>query len=71
MKNQSAVEWLVSILNKEGFAPVLTNEEIQQAEEMEKDQTIEFANSFYDNCVLQYGGLEKSAEQYHNETFNK
>jgi hypothetical protein len=31
MKNQSAVEWLVSILNKEGFAPVLTNEEIQQA----------------------------------------
>ena len=70
MKNQSAVEWLVSILNKEGFAPVLTNEEIQQAKEMEQEQTIEFADSFYDNCVLQYGGLEKSAEQYYNETFN-
>jgi hypothetical protein len=71
MKNQSAVEWLVSILNKEGFAPVLTNEEIQQAKEMEQEQTIEFADSFYDNCVLQYGGLEKSAEQYYNEAFKK
>jgi hypothetical protein len=38
MKNQSAVEWLVSILNKEGFAPVLTNEEIQQAKAMEEEQ---------------------------------
>ena len=38
MKKQTAVEWLVSILNKQGFAPVLTDEEIQQAEEMEKEQ---------------------------------
>jgi len=35
---QTAVEWLVSILNKEGFAPVLTNEEIKQAKEIEKQQ---------------------------------
>ena len=38
MKNQTAVQWLVSILNKQGFAPVLTDEEIQQAKEMEKEQ---------------------------------
>jgi hypothetical protein len=36
----------------------------------EKDQMIEFANSFYDECGMQYGGLEKSAEEYYNETFN-
>jgi len=38
--------------------------------EEEKEQMIEFANSFYDDCGMQYGGLEKSAEQYYNETFN-
>jgi hypothetical protein len=36
----------------------------------EEEQMIEFANSFYDDCGMQYGGLEKSAEQYYNETFN-
>jgi hypothetical protein len=40
-KQQTAVEWLVSILNKEGFAPVLTEEEIHQALKMEKEQLIE------------------------------
>jgi uncharacterized membrane protein len=43
---------------------------IEQAKEMEKDRMIEFANSFYDNCGMQYGGLEKSAEEYYNETYN-
>ena len=38
--------------------------------EAEKEQMIEFANSFYDNCGLQYGGLEKSAEEYYNEKYN-
>ena len=37
----------------------------------EKEQMIEFANSFYDNCGLQYGGLEKSSEEYYNETYNQ
>jgi predicted HTH domain antitoxin len=37
----TAVDWLVSILNKEGFAPVLTNEEIKQAKEMEKQEKLE------------------------------
>jgi hypothetical protein len=43
---------------------------VKKAKEMEKEQMIEFANSFYDECGMQYGGLEKSAEQYYNETFN-
>jgi hypothetical protein len=37
----------------------------------EEEQMIEFANSFYDECGMQYGGLEKSAEQYYKETYEK
>ncbi len=33
-KKQTAVDVLVSILNKENFAPVLTNEEIQHFKQM-------------------------------------
>jgi hypothetical protein len=39
--------------------------------EKEKEQMIEFANNFYDECGMQYGGLEKSAEEYYNETYNQ
>ncbi len=39
--------------------------------EEEKEQMIQFANSFYDECGMQYGGLEKSAEEYYNETYEK
>jgi hypothetical protein len=52
------------------WADKLRAEYLEQAKEMEKGQMIEFANSFYDNCGMQYGGLEKSAEEYYNETFN-
>jgi hypothetical protein len=34
---QTAVEWLFEQLNKQGFAQVVTDEEIQQAKEMEKE----------------------------------
>jgi len=43
MSKQTAVDLLVSILNKEGFSPVLTDEEIQQAKQMEKEQMKEAA----------------------------
>ena len=35
---QTAGEWLVSQLNKEGFAQVVTDEELEQAKEMEKNR---------------------------------
>ena len=35
---KTAVEWLVSQLNKEGFAQVVTDKELEQAKEMEKQQ---------------------------------
>jgi hypothetical protein len=52
------------------WADKLRAQYLQEANEMYKEQMIEFANSFYDDCGMQYGGLEKSAEQYYNETYN-
>ena len=67
---QTAVEWLEKELSKNGSGAVKTFADLfEQAKAMEQEQIIEFADSFYDNCVLQYGGLEKSAEQYYNETY--
>jgi hypothetical protein len=51
------------------WADKLRAEYLEQAKEMYKEQMIEFANSFYDECGMQYGGLEKSAEEYYNETY--
>jgi ribosomal protein S6 len=62
----TAVEWLVSILNKEGFAPVLTNEEIKQAKEMEKQQIVDAC--YFGSQNLPYEIKDKS-EQYYNETY--
>jgi adenylosuccinate synthase len=48
-EKQTAVEWLVSRLNKEGFAIVVTHEEIDQARQMErqqiKDAVVEYIKS--------------------------
>ena len=68
---QTAVEWMFEQFFKvkwgsmQGNMPTI----FEQAKEMEKEQMIEFANRFYDECGMQYGGLEKSAEQYYNETY--
>lgn len=48
-KNQSSVDWLVSILNKPGLAPVLTDLEIQQAKKLEKEQNRESYDNGYAN----------------------
>jgi len=60
---QTAVEWLIEQLNKKGFAPVVTDEEIEQAKAMEKDQIIE-AWMATDNPLQRM-----SAEQYYNEQY--
>ena len=59
-KKQSSIDWLISILNKPGFAPVLTEEEIQQAKAMHKEEIKDAVNS----C-----GYQDEAEYYYNETF--
>jgi predicted GNAT family acetyltransferase len=73
---KTAVEWLISQLNKQGFAQVVTDEEIQKAKEMEKEQMIEFAKytEFIDteksdmNKVIDFY-LTLDGEEFVEETF--
>jgi hypothetical protein len=65
---KTAVEWLISQLNKEGFAQVVTDEEIAQALAMEKEQI----GDAYD-CGW-YDGSQENPENrvykdYYEETF--
>jgi hypothetical protein len=62
-KQQTAVTKIVTILNKKGFSPVLTEEEIKFFKEMEKEQ-IENA---YDDAIMK--GRQEDGEQYYNETY--
>jgi hypothetical protein len=48
-KQQTVVDRIVNLLNKEGFAPVLTEEEIKSFKEMEKIQKFHMFN-----CGRQY-----------------
>jgi len=74
--NQTAVEWLVSQLNKPGFAEVVTDEEIRQAKEMEKEQMCEFADEFAIECINFHHEKTMSTERFFeltygdNKTFN-
>ena len=65
---KTAVEWLVEQLNKQGFAQVVTDEEISQAKEMEKQQIIE-ACDYGKECLFK--GKYLKSETYYEETFNK
>jgi hypothetical protein len=73
MKKVSAIEWLIEQLNKKGYAPVVTDEEIQQAKEMEKQQIIDFTDNYVDNCVIPNENMAiptiMDVPQYYNETF--
>jgi len=74
---QTAVEWLVKML----YSPVcvgfiqgrrqIPHDIIEQAKQIEKEQMIEFANSFYDDCVMEGGSLQQSAEEHYNETYGE
>jgi hypothetical protein len=66
MKQVTAVEWLVSHLNKQEWFTYKQREYIEQAKEMEKQQIIDAYNE---------GGCnwdsELEAEQYYNDTFKE
>jgi predicted GNAT family acetyltransferase len=69
---QTAVEWLVSQLNKQGFAQVVTDEEIEQAKEMELEQRNEELIDF----AQWYSGMDRDKvirayKRYQNETFKQ
>jgi hypothetical protein len=44
---------------------------LDEALEKEKEQIIDFANCFYDDCVTEGGSLKQSAEDYYNQTYNQ
>jgi NDP-sugar pyrophosphorylase family protein len=69
----TSIEWLISQLNKQGFAQVVTDEEIQQAKEIHK---AEIEDAFQDgkwdwNEHITNGTESKDLEQYYKETFKK
>jgi hypothetical protein len=65
----TAVDWMFDQLWETPKDKLAWFKILMESEEMYKEQMIEFANSFYDECGMQYGGLEKSAEQYYKETY--
>jgi predicted fused transcriptional regulator/phosphomethylpyrimidine kinase len=65
---QTAVEWLVSQLNKQGFAKVVTDEEIEQAKAMEKEQIENAFENGVEDIIYSRANYE-DGEQYYNETF--
>jgi hypothetical protein len=66
---QTAVEYLFEKLWDTPKDKFMWHRILIKAKETEKERMIEFANRFYDECGMQYGGLEKSAEEYYNETY--
>ena len=66
--NKTAVEWLVSQLNKQGFAKVVTDEEIEQAKAMEKEQIENAFENGVEDIIYSRANYE-DGEQYYNETF--
>lgn len=74
-QKQTAVEWLVSQLNKQGFAQVVTDEEIKQAKEMEKQQKMECWETAHQAGRFEGKGIAEenwqTFEQYYNEEYGK
>jgi vacuolar-type H+-ATPase subunit H len=67
---QTAVEWLVNELIKNGHNFKLYKKEIEQAKEMEKQQIID-AYMFGDGDAYHLEEVKQEAEQYYNETFKQ
>jgi hypothetical protein len=67
---QTAVEWLVSQLNKPGFTEVVTDEEIQKAKAMEKKQIVKFSKV----VLKEYKWIRpeelSTIKRLYNKTFN-
>ncbi len=63
---QTAVEWLVSQLNKQGFSQVVTDEEIKQAKEMEKEQLCYF---YVKGAEAELNNPYVTNIEFYNQTF--
>jgi hypothetical protein len=56
---QTAVEWLINELTKNGFNFKLYKKEIEKAEEMEKQQSDDYAIEFAEWCRGNYDFIKK------------
>jgi hypothetical protein len=67
---KTAVEWLIESIETIGFKHLITDDTIQQAKEMEKEQIIDAWNKRGMNIVPRYF-LEENieGEEYYNRTF--
>jgi predicted secreted protein len=65
---QTALEWLIRILELESFENInlYSMKAIEQAKEMEKEQIIDSFNAGYINSLKR---KYTTTEQYYNETF--
>jgi len=66
-KQQTAVDKIVTLLNKKGFSPVLTEEEINFFKEVEKTAIIKSVNKGWK--YHEEGFVSWMGEQYYNETY--
>jgi hypothetical protein len=68
---QTAIEWLINEMHKkeQGLIETSYNHLFDQAKEMEKQQTIDFANDLLAQNNVNYIAVPDLAEQYYNETF--
>jgi hypothetical protein len=73
MKQKTAMQQLMDLMSEQPFTfgnainLVILNELIEK----EKEQIIDFTNSFYEDCVTEGGSLKQSAEDYYNQTYNQ
>jgi hypothetical protein len=68
---QTSVDWMFDQLWETPKDKLAWFKILMEAEEMYKEQMIEFSNSFYDECVMEGGSLNQSAEEYYNETYKQ
>ena len=67
MVQQTAVEWLYNELTKVWYDVKSSQELLEKAKAMEKDQIM---NAYVDGKPLDFSQSE-NARQYYNETYNK
>jgi hypothetical protein len=64
---QTAVDYIVNVVNSCIAPDYIPNEIVNQAKQMEKEQMVEFADKYgFDVCHFDYD----RAEQYYNKTYN-
>jgi len=69
---KTAVEWLISQLNKQGFAQVVTDEEINKAKEMEFEQRKkDFVNGYKSRAKESNLIFDETSEMYAIKLFNE